>query len=1350
MNGSRQNTSRQGDRSSLDALNRTIEGLEARIEDLIAGGGRDPRHQPANDPRIDDQRDLRMERRPAPPPTQQRAVEQRPVQQRLADPRAEIRERQRMLEANRDFGHPVEQPARQAESQPRLQPRSQPDSRPSGAQTVQHVPVRREEAPYREPRRADPNPPGAYHAQERQPAPRQPVPRQMAPRQPAPRPETHGEERRIQMPQPRVVQQPRQPVAAPPAENGIGDIVQTLANLRQELKHEISSGVAREMNTLRDELRSIRTVAADHRFADDLRGDLARLAEGIDQLGHQATPEAAGLRAEFEELRALMNGLAREDSMTRMETRWQSLEDRMHRLEPDALREELVALAYRIDDIKSQFGGQFGRTGDSPMIQALENKLITLATAVEQLGSRMRPNDEAISEQFATLDERLDEISRAIAAGSRMSAEHATDQAFLQRLEGRIEALSDQIDDMSRANEQRVDPNEALSIRIEALTGRIEELADEQTTTHLEERLDHLSTLLQQIQQSSTQQIDVADYLADISGKIDGLGHGALNDTLTERLDLLARRIEEIDFQPRQPAMDEQSLGRIEERLSDIAARMDETTAAPRNDESALRSLESQIAHLSTLISEPQNGNPEMSREFDDRMSAIENYMATSDEYIVEAARQAAEAVVEAYSRNAQAGAPVAASDMAALSALADDLRHLEELTRGSEERTHRTFESLHDTLVQIATRLDGLEGRSGNFENSAQAAPRQQEPVRRMAQGASAMAADADYEDEAELRVAHSDADEIEPAAFGTRSRASDAAIQAAASEAFSHVPRSDLATAERKPESKPSLLNGLSRLLPGGKGEAGRETGNNGGRAVVEPAPSIDPTDVLPADHENDLLEPGSGAPDVRKILERVRASQAAGEFAGKRSGADAPDRADYIAAARRAAQAAAQETDPVQPSTAKKGKGKTTKASSQKSLSQYRRPILMAVGAILLALMAVPFAQKVISTVSAPSTEIAQLETPPAEPARPVPPAIEQQPAVTAEMSGDTAADGGSLTPSDGINATDGGSSATANSDLDASRLAAPEAATGPAVAERVDEQTAEIDVAAPIVVPAEISPKSLADAAAAGDPNALFEIAARYTEGRGVETDPAEAANWYKLAADRGLAPAQYRLANLFEKGTGVARDVEKAAEYYRKAADAGNASAMHNLAVLYASGTLGSPDYAAAVKWFAKAADLGVSDSQFNLAILYARGNGTSQDLEESYKWFAIAARDGDKDAAQKRDEVANAMRKEQLESARAKVDLWKVQPLDPKANTVNSPEEWVSGKPLTTASVDMEKAVRNIQAILNKNGFDAGPADGKVGPQTVSAIKAFQKSVGQEPSGKINDALVKELLARNK
>jgi len=243
---------------------------------------------------------------------------------------------------------------------------------------------------------------------------------------------------------------------------------------------------------------------------------------------------------------------------------------------------------------------------------------------------------------------------------------------------------------------------------------------------------------------------------------------------------------------------------------------------------------------------------------------------------------------------------------------------------------------------------------------------------------------------------------------------------------------------------------------------------------------------------------------------------------------------------------------------------------------------------------------------------------------------------------------------------------------------------------------------------------------------------------------------QAAAWYQLSADKGYAPAQYRLASMYEKGNGVDHDLAKAKQYYEQAANQGNASAMHNLAVLYASGTAGSQDYDSAASWFSRAADLGVSDSQFNLAILYARGNGVKQDLQESYKWFAIAAKSGDKDAAQKRDEVANAMKPADLEGARAKVDLWKAQQADPKTNGTDIPDEWTTGKGVNTASIDMKKAIRNIQAILNKNGFDAGTPDGAMGDKTVAALKSFQKSVGLPADGRVTDQVVKELLARNK
>ncbi|PZN53086.1 MAG: peptidoglycan-binding protein, partial [Proteobacteria bacterium] len=195
------------------------------------------------------------------------------------------------------------------------------------------------------------------------------------------------------------------------------------------------------------------------------------------------------------------------------------------------------------------------------------------------------------------------------------------------------------------------------------------------------------------------------------------------------------------------------------------------------------------------------------------------------------------------------------------------------------------------------------------------------------------------------------------------------------------------------------------------------------------------------------------------------------------------------------------------------------------------------------------------------------------------------------------------------------------------------------------------------------------------------------------------------------------------------------------------AEQGNASAMHNLAVLFAMAADGEADNESAAHWFQEAADLGVKDSQFNLGILAAKGVGMPQNLEESYKWFSLVGKAGDKDAATKRDEIAKALRPEQLERARAAATLWKARPLNEAANSVDIPEAWQDA-PMTTASIDMKKAVQNIQRILNKNGYDAGSADGIMGERTKNAIKAFQADNGLEPTGEVDEKLVQALLAR--
>jgi len=300
------------------------------------------------------------------------------------------------------------------------------------------------------------------------------------------------------------------------------------------------------------------------------------------------------------------------------------------------------------------------------------------------------------------------------------------------------------------------------------------------------------------------------------------------------------------------------------------------------------------------------------------------------------------------------------------------------------------------------------------------------------------------------------------------------------------------------------------------------------------------------------------------------------------------------------------------------------------------------------------------------------------------------------------------------------------------------------------EQATEAAEAVATPAPMVsieVPAEAGPLPLREAASAGDAKALFEVATRYTEGRGMQADMAKAATWYEKSAELGFAPAQYRIGNMYEKGTGVTRDIAKSTGWYEKAAEQGNASAMHNLAVLYAMGAAGQADNDAAAKWFIKAAELGVKDSQFNLGILSAKGVGVKQSLEESYKWFALVAKTGDKDAANKRDEIANALRPEQLERARATSELWKPKALDPEANTVEIPDSWQeTGE--KTAGIDMKKAVQNIQAMLNKNGYEAGNPDGVMGGKTKAAIAQFQKDNGMEPTGEIDETLVRTLLAR--
>ncbi|HET9619186.1 MAG TPA: hypothetical protein VFP74_18620 [Pseudolabrys sp.] len=242
---------------------------------------------------------------------------------------------------------------------------------------------------------------------------------------------------------------------------------------------------------------------------------------------------------------------------------------------------------------------------------------------------------------------------------------------------------------------------------------------------------------------------------------------------------------------------------------------------------------------------------------------------------------------------------------------------------------------------------------------------------------------------------------------------------------------------------------------------------------------------------------------------------------------------------------------------------------------------------------------------------------------------------------------------------------------------SPLAAPALSTTPASAAKTDVTgsipPSALRTPAAERLPTEIGGPKLRSAALGGNAAAAYEIAVRYSEGRGVQANAEEAARWYERAAGKGVALAQFRYAAMLEKGHGVRKDLAQARRLYLAAASKGNAKAMHNLAVLYAEGIEGKPDYATAAQWFRKAAEHGVADSQYNLGILAARGLGTPKNMSDAYKWFALAGAQGDKEAARKRDDVAAQMDGATLAEAQAAVKGFTAIPQPQEAVAVATP-----------------------------------------------------------------------------
>lgn len=411
-------------------------------------------------------------------------------------------------------------------------------------------------------------------------------------------------------------------------------------------------------------------------------------------------------------------------------------------------------------------------------------------------------------------------------------------------------------------------------------------------------------------------------------------------------------------------------------------------------------------------------------------------------------------------------------------------------------------------------------------------------------------------------------------------------------------------------------------------------------------------EPSARLPGGTEDYLIEPGRGFPGRREP------GDTGGQAPASQSRPpEAPtSRSDFIAAARRAAQAAQRESAAMAArplATAESGAEGGLLQTTRGLIAHYRRPVVLSLAAIFVAVGA----YAVLKSLGHPSAKVSAI-APPAiasvAPKKTV--ASLTLPKASATTASAASVDDSVLSPNSIV----------------ASPPVPPSVA--PTTAKKVDPIVTGSIPRKTQALAREMSMADLRSAARGGDARAQFALAVEYTDGHLLPRDLKIAAQWYEKAAAQGLAPAQYRLASFYEKGLGVDRDMSRAQRLYQEAAEQGNIRSMHNLAVLAADGgASGRPDYATAAHWFKRAAECGVRDSQYNYAVLLARGMGVSQDFISSYVWFAIAAKQGDQDSASKRDDVGARLSARQLVTAKAMVDAFRPHTASPAANDMSLP-----------------------------------------------------------------------------
>ncbi|HEY4855082.1 MAG TPA: hypothetical protein VIH98_00195 [Xanthobacteraceae bacterium] len=772
-----------------------------------------------------------------------------------------------------------------------------------------------------------------------------------------------------------------------------------------------------------------------------------------------------------------------------------------------------------------------------------------------------------------------------------------------------------------------------------------------------------------------------------------------------------------------------ENLGGVDRELAQLSQKID-MIAHNSQDPAALRQLEGAIASLRGIVSQVASNDAltSLSDEVRALAGTVDRAARSSSDNVLNALEERISVLADALAARNQGGQSVPVELETVLKSLADKIERVQ-LSRGDQA----ALGHLEGRIAKLVEKLDASDARLNHLEAIERGLAEllihfehQRLPSLTRAEN-SPPEVEGLTRDLADLRQTEKRTQESLELVHGTLGHVVDRLATIETDMRSSREGGTETARAraggpsgaaarnpERSAKSGPAASAPAGRT-PNAQPAAGKsKSQTQGGSERGGERPPIDPT--LPPDQP---LEPGSSrrAPPPGSAAERIAASESALAGAKPPVEPDTGGKANFIAAARRAAQAAGREAPAKSAAT---GPKEIASAAGKLASRVGRlRALIRGSAGVLLVLGSLQIAKTLLNSSEETDISARPSETMVEIAALPADPVAVPLPAVTKE-SGPAAADQTASNPAVAEPVVSGHHSSALSPatspippapfalvmPLEPARQASavpaiavvPPAPAAPAIPAGEHEVTGSIppsakstsapNDAAPAITPAAIAPPASASpadklpsvfgttlrtAAAKGDASAQYEIAVRYAEGRGVAQNLTEAVEWFERAAKQGLAPAQFRLGGLYEKGLGVKKNLDTARRFYAAAGIAGNAKALHNLAVLYAEGIDGKPDYQTAARWFRKAADYGVTDSQYNLAILYARGIGVEQNLTEAYRWFALAARDGDAEAAKKRDELAIRLDPQSLTAVIQAVNAWTPQQHPEGAEQVKTP-----------------------------------------------------------------------------